>query len=657
MSVKSMVVAFFLFVLLVLNGCGDSDETVADGDLDSEEFGESETDSEATCDTMQATLDSTGLTLSVGCGEAEWLMLPAVQLDGQWYDVQTDTSCEKTDEGLSCAIDSFGKVLLSYEDGLASLSFSAEQAVTLNAFSFTGHVKLPGARAWLSNGFQSWSQSGMIALNAEPTEEELDEALAATGNTETVRSGKELSWWYTAVGGGEYSLFAGAVSSQLFKSWLQAYTDSETSEHPVGVRLVNGSTGEAISLNSGDSVTSESWRIWLGKDLHATQEAFGRELPSRRKTVVAKADAGWNSWYELWDKVTESDVQANAAIAKTILQDQIPSDKKMRIVVDDGWQQAWGEWTPNEKFPSGMNGLADDMHQQGFEIGVWLAPLLVDSDSDLVTEHPDWFVTGSSFGHPMHGDMRILDVTQPDAAAHLAGFIQQIVSWGYDFLKIDFLFAGTYEGGRSQDVTGMQAYHQALSIIREAAGEEVILLAVGAPPTPSFEHVDAWRLGPDIAFEQTGANYYFIVNEARAVSARYMMCYATLCDPDPPLLRTLPQNEVDMGAWVVAFGGGGLFLSDNLPELDEARRSWGLTSTIISASLSGEPSVPEDLFPAEPPDYLVTSVSDSILNSNHHVLPLIWRLPDGTRVAFNPDEQERSIDGVSVPAHHVEELQ
>jgi hypothetical protein len=71
--------------------------------------------------------------------------------------------------------------------------------------------------------------------------------------------------------------------------------------------------------------------------------------------------------------------------------------------------------------------------------------------------------------------------------------------WGIDYFNVDFMYAGGYEGRRRQYVTGVEAYRQALGLIRQAIGPEPELLACGAPILPSVGFVDAMRVGPDIA--------------------------------------------------------------------------------------------------------------------------------------------------------------
>jgi hypothetical protein len=195
----------------------------------------------------------------------------------------------------------------------------------------------------------------------------------------------------------------------------------------------------------------------------------------------------------------------------------------------------------------------------------------------------------------------------------------------------------------------MEAYHTALAIIRAAAGEDTVLLAVGAPPLPSFPYVDGWRLGGDIAFDPIGPSWYFAVNQARSLAARWPLCHAALCDPDPLLLREMSRDEVDFAGWVVALAGSGLFLSDDLRVLPQERRTWGLDETRVRAMMSGTPSVPIDLVPEDPPHDLTNQMLDLITGENSHVLPTRWTTPAGETVVLNLTDDVLQTDGDDIP--------
>jgi hypothetical protein len=588
------------------------------------------------------------------CGETRVALQPAVQVDGQWH-----TGDCVTEAGRVRCETAHGPVFARLEGEALRVEFEASAEapggeVKVQGLALVGLAVVPGATGWLSNGFQSWSQSGVVAIADQAVDaSDLHDALRERGDAETLRRGRELSWFYSWVGGGRGRLFAGATSAERWKPWLRLH---RVEGDELALWLVSGGAGERVTVAAGQRVRSEGWWVAPGTELEAAQRLYGAALPTRRREHPARAEAGWNSWYELWDDVDEEAVRANAERAEALLRPQVGPGEPLRIVVDDGWQRAWGEWEPNAKFPSGLDGLAAALHAEGFEVGVWLAPLLVTEDSTMLTAHPDWFVAETFYNHATQGRMAVLDPTHPGAAAHLQAVIARVVGWGFDFLKIDFLFAGTWEGLRHAEVTGLQAYHRALALIREAAGEQTLLLAVGAPPHPSFPYVDAWRVGPDIAFEPLGPSWYFAVSQARTLSARWPLCLATLCDPDPPVLRELSRDEVGYGTWVVALAGGGLFLSDDLRALPAERWTWGLDAPRVQAALGEAPAVPLDPFPEQPPESLTSHANDHLAGENRHVLPARWRLPDGTTVGFNHTDTPTKLKGVTVPAHGAREL-
>lgn len=502
------------------------------------------------------------------------------------------------------------------------------------------------ATQWWSQGFQSWSQCGALALGGEPAPADVQKALEKRGDLEVVRGGQELSWFGTVVGGAAEASSPGAVAMALtaerWRPWAQVWRQGAD----VQVRLVSGGTGEQVAYKAGESAEGELFWLESGADPAASLKRFGQSLPKRK----APTEIGWNSWYELWDKVDASAFAANTAQAKALLGPAaIQLKKPLRVVLDDGWQKAWGDWQANSKFPMGLAAMAQDAKAQGAEMGLWLAPLLVDADLPLVKDHPDWLVAGASYSHLVHGEMRVLDITHPQAKAHLQQQLKALVASGISLLKIDFLFAGTWEGQRQQNVTGMQAYALALEAIREAVGEKTLLLAVGAPPLPTIGRVDAWRFGPDIAVEPFGAVWHFLPGELRTLALRWPYCYAVQCDADPALLRDLAPNELGFGAWTVAAAGGGWWLSDDLRTLDPARKSLGATSDWLQVATADDPAVPEPLWLADPPTRLVSALFDHLEQQSRHALPPRWRLSDGRILRVNAGDSPLQVDGTAVP--------
>lgn len=75
--------------------------------------------------------------------------------------------------------------------------------------------------------------------------------------------------------------------------------------------------------------------------------------------------------------------------------------------------------------------------------------------------------------------------------------MKRVRAWGYDYAKLDFLYAGALPGKRRQDMPREAAYRRGLEVIREALGE-AYFLTCGAPILPSLGLCDGLRVGPDV---------------------------------------------------------------------------------------------------------------------------------------------------------------
>jgi alpha-galactosidase len=203
----------------------------------------------------------------------------------------------------------------------------------------------------------------------------------------------------------------------------------------------------------------------------------------------------WCSWYSLNTQINE---QQLLKILSDL--DDLPFDV---FQVDDGWQVGIGDWEPNGKFPSGMDSLAAKIKSTGRKAGLWLAPLLVVPSSSVYRQHPDWLLhdkkgrlvsAGFNWGERLYA----LDTTHPQALDWQAAQMKKVHQWGYDYLKLDFLYAGALPGKRHTGMPREAAYRNGLQVIRAALGD-AYLLTCGAPVLPSIGLCDGLRVGPDVA--------------------------------------------------------------------------------------------------------------------------------------------------------------
>lgn len=92
------------------------------------------------------------------------------------------------------------------------------------------------------------------------------------------------------------------------------------------------------------------------------------------------------------------------------------------FVVDDGWfgernddSHSLGDWTVNEKkLPGGLSALAGEINDLGMAFGIWVEPEMVNVQSSLYRQHPEWAMDIPGKNHSEGRNQRILDLTRED---------------------------------------------------------------------------------------------------------------------------------------------------------------------------------------------------------------------------------------------------
>lgn len=291
------------------------------------------------------------------------------------------------------------------------------------------------------------------------------------------------------------ALLAGFLSADR---WLgQVYAQRREGAFAACVLLDDG------TLEPGQEISTPPLILALGRQdrlpsLYA--EAVGREQGARRSTSIP---TGWCSQQAYATAVSEEAVLENVASLRA-LRGMIPVDI---VQIDDGYQTSIGDWLIiNERFPHGMDAVAERIYEAGYRPGIWLAPFTVSPNSRLAQQHPDWLVRDES-GNPAFGgrgwgtDLYGLDTTHPGAQDWLRRIFSLIVEHGgYDYLKLDALFSGAIAGRRHDPrATRASALRDGLRLIRETVGDGTFLLGCGSPLLSAVGLVDAMRIAPEVA--------------------------------------------------------------------------------------------------------------------------------------------------------------
>jgi alpha-galactosidase len=299
--------------------------------------------------------------------------------------------------------------------------------------------------------------------------------------------------------------------------------------------------------------------------------------------VKVEPAIGWTSWYYYYTKISEEIALKNLNNFK---QNQIP----LKIFqIDDGYQTRVGDWlSVNKKFPSGMKFLADEIKSAGYQAGLWLAPLSAEKKSQLVKDHPDWLVKNED-GTPYRIGINplwslafyALDIYHHEVRAYIKKVFQTVCrEWGYDIVKLDFLYGACMVPRNGKSRATIMA--DAMELLREAIGDDKIILGCGIPLGSAMGTTDYCRIGADVHLTWEIGALKWCNNRERAstvlaitntINRRQLNGAPFVNDPDVFMLREKMQRLTRPEQYSLLLAnllfGDLIFNSDNIQDYDE----------------------------------------------------------------------------------------
>jgi hypothetical protein len=231
---------------------------------------------------------------------------------------------------------------------------------------------------------------------------------------------------------------------------------------------------------------------------HAALETYADQVKAEKGITLPPAPlSGWDSWYlgaANTPAFTEQWIQDEAdALANSFQRYGLAS-----MQLDEGWQDAWGDWNASAGMPSGMAATASYIKGKGLMPELWIAPFDAELSSQLAAAHPDWLLVPNNLGSALiPADKRALDVSRAEVVAHVRDLGSRVKGWGYESVKMDFAYyALLSEMTPDIDVTNTVAYRDALKAFREALGPDIYLINISMAFV-NYGLVDAFRIGLD----------------------------------------------------------------------------------------------------------------------------------------------------------------
>lgn len=446
--------------------------------------------------------------------------------------------------------------------------------------------------ACYSNGWQSWSYSGTYQARQKQRISGLANLQRAMWhNSKTPfpnRKGQFTSDLFTVVI--EQSSRNGLLSGFLSQKQQFGHAEVDLRSDP---NLWLKASANDVTLPPG----GELWTDWAAIQVvdfdqpDPLQAYLQAAAKANHVRIQQGIPVGWCSWYHYFTKITPANLIANIRLLR-----EMKSELPIGLVqIDDGFEQAVGDWLDfKSEFPNGLEPVTREIRESGFTPGLWLAPFIVHPSSNRYKFHREMLLktqTGqlADAGWNWNGFNTGLDMTHPGAQEYVHQVIDTAVhQWGFPYLKLDFLYAGCLPGKYTDPtLTRAQVYDRAMRLIRETAGEGTFLLGCGAPIGGSIGHVDAMRIGSDVAPDwkpkYKGVELLFprepnipsVANSLQnTVSRAWLHNRWWLNDPDCLLLRSttkLTEAEVLTQASLTALSGGMLLFSDDMAQVPPDR--------------------------------------------------------------------------------------
>ncbi|OGE55495.1 hypothetical protein PENARI_c004G05014 [Penicillium arizonense] len=232
-------------------------------------------------------------------------------------------------------------------------------------------------------------------------------------------------WGFSLVYTGSFSIDV-EKGSQGFTRALVGFNPGHLSWNlPPGETLTSP---ECVSVYSKDGIGG------MSRSLHSLY----RKHLIKSKFATSDRPALLNSWEGLSFDYNETSIYNLANEAAEV-------GAKL-FVLDDGWfgekyprtsdEQGLGDWVPNpDRFPNGLEpmvknitGLKAANSSTNMRFGIWVEPEMVNPNSTLYNEHPDWVLHAGPYPRTERRNQLVLNLALPEVQEFIIKSISDILS-------------------------------------------------------------------------------------------------------------------------------------------------------------------------------------------------------------------------------------
>ena len=465
------------------------------------------------------------------------------------------------------------ELIIKKEDNHTVVTIKALNKITLISSKNKTQVSIKSSDLMFLNGYQSWTETAEVGLNY--LERDVTKIHKVSSKALSLdRYGDPLIYSYdlTRLHGYDYFYIRGKKEYFSYSiNASNAYLIYQINK--VKRMLTLRSMCENKRLHSGEEFKVFDYYEFdnIEEGIKSLQSYYGKKDTSKI--------FGYTSWYNYYQDINES----------IILRDLEGLDSRFNLFqIDDGYESFVGDWLDidKNKFPNGLKGIVDKIHEKGYKAGIWLAPFVAEKKSKLYRERKDLLKHYKGKPYSCGGNWSgfyALDMENPDVLDYIKKCLQYYIDLGFDFFKLDFLYAASlplYEGKTRAEVADV-AYKFIKDILKDK-----LVLGCGAIPSNSANKFEYLRIGPDVSLGFDDTWYMKVLHRERistkvtlqnTIYRSFFNNHMFLNDPDVFLLRDdnirLSKGQKESLLTINSLFGSVLMTSDNISDYQDEQKA------------------------------------------------------------------------------------
>ena len=208
--------------------------------------------------------------------------------------------------------------------------------------------------------------------------------------------------------------------------------------------------GEVILAKGERYQSPDLLAVYSDSGLDGLAHRYHQHLRARASHPARPRPVTLNMWEAIYFDHSEERVRNLVDVAASIGVE--------RVVLDDGWfgsrrsdRQGLGDWqVSKEVWPNGLRPISDYVASKGMEFGLWFEGEMLNQDSDVYRNHPDWILSEQGRIPSTWRHQLVLNLAHPDAFEYVLTSTSKVISdanvkyikWDHNRVLVDAGYLG-----------------------------------------------------------------------------------------------------------------------------------------------------------------------------------------------------------------------